>query len=90
MAKYFSKKRSYSRRKKAYSRIGRKTVRRARAKRSWNRAMPNLKHSVLIPVRTRVTLNYPNGSDASTFAIQRFRSSTASGVFSYGNVDSFT
>ena len=56
MAKYFLKKRSYSRRKKAYARIGRKTVRARRAKRSWNRAMPNLKHSVMIPVRARVAL----------------------------------
>jgi len=91
MAKFFSKKRSYSsRRKKAYSRIGRKVVRKSRRRRSWNRAMPNLKHSVMIPVHKRIALNFPNGSNAATIGIQRFKSATSSNVFSYGNQDGFT
>ncbi|AXH74448.1 MAG: hypothetical protein [Circoviridae sp.] len=84
MAKYFSRKKSYSRRKKSLARIGRKTVRRARSRRRWNKAMPNLRHSIVIPVRQRVSLQFPNaGADTFTLAIQRFKSGTAAGLYSY-------
>lgn len=72
------------------AKIGRKTVRRARRQRKWAKAMPNLKHSMVIPVRQRVTLNFPNGPNAQTIAINRFKSATATGVYSYGNNDAFT
>lgn len=57
MKKYSSKKYK-SRRKSTYAKIGRKTIRRARRKRAWAKAMPSLKHSITLPCRRRVFMKF--------------------------------
>lgn len=65
--KKYSSRRYTSRRKKSYAKIGRKTIRRTRRRRAFNKAMPSLKYGVLVPVRRRFNLAFQD--PAATFTV---------------------
>lgn len=61
-----------SRRKSTMAKIGRKTIRRARSRRRFKKAMPSLKHAVTLPVRRRFYMSFQDPHATFTVGVQRF------------------
>lgn len=80
MKRSFSKRKSY--RSRSMSRIGRKTIRKARRMSRMRRMFPASKQSVVLPFRQEIILKIPNLNSTNSIAIARFAEGTGT-IYGY-------